>query len=190
MQPQSSMGWAAALLICVAFRPAAEARPDLEIRVQERAVETVTRAIFPLRHEIGIPAMGLAMATVTLRNPRVRIDTAGVHVRTEMTVRSAAAQAVGPATFLFRPRYDARRQGLMFDLVQSRADLNAGGRRLGAVDLSWVSSEMFFPTGQWIDGGNGPVWIDLAPEVRLRPGEIIIYGRLRARQGRAESPGG
>ena len=184
------MGCAAALLVCAAVCPAADARPDVEIRVQERAVETMARALFPLRHEIGLPALGLSMATVTLSDPRVRVDGSGIQMRAQMAVQSGAAEISGPAEFLFRPRYDPRRRGLVFDLVESRADLNTRATRLGSVDLSWVTSELFLPTGQWIDSESGPVWIDLAPEVRLRRGEIIIYGRLQARRGRAASPGG
>lgn len=179
------MGWAAALLVLVAAdRSADAARPDFEVRIREQAVETLVRAIFPLRHEIGIPSLGLSMATVFLDDPNVRIDTTGVVLRAEMTVRSANAEASGPASFVFRPRYDARRRGLTFDLVESRADLSSGGRKFGAIDLSWVASELFVPTGQWIESETGAVWVDLVPSVRLRRGEIIVYGSLQARKAR------
>jgi hypothetical protein len=179
------MGWAAALLVVLSANGAdAASRPDFELRVRQQAVERLVRAVFPMDHELGIPPLGVSMGVVTLSDPRVRIESHGVILRTRMTARSGRAEAVGPARFVFRPRYDPERRGLCFDLIESEADLAMGGRRLGTLDLSWVASALFIPTGQWIQSETGPLWLEFTPEARLRPGEIILYGRIRVKKGR------
>ncbi len=180
------MGWMLACVILAGTTVFGAGGSDFEVRLSERAIGKVVRGIFPLRHETRLAAPGADRVAigwkVTLSDPVVRIDPAGVRLNAKMRVSSGRQEAGGPARFLLRPRYDRSAGGLRFEMVDSEVDLEMRGVRLGTFDLSWVAQDLFVPLSYRVEGGNGPIRVDVVPEVAVRRGEILMRGRIDVRR--------